>query len=136
MPARDPRPQPGLFDRIRPLTRANATPASRVAAERSEPTAAEIARRALACFVPAGAEYTPDEVAGLLGVHWIRCRPRVSQLLHVGLLRLVDPPAQRPSANGSPADVLCLTPAGLLAHHSPDPLPTPPRPSKAGNDAG
>lgn len=123
MPARHPKSPPDLFSTIaRPLTRANATPASRVAAERSEPTASEIARRALACFVPAGAQWNADEVAARIGVHWIRVRPRVSQLLHAGLVQLTDPVIQRPSANGNPSDVLRITAAGLLAWYRPGPL--------------
>lgn len=137
MPARDPRPAPSLWDALaRPLTRANATPASRQAAERTEPTAAEVMRLALGQYVPAGAQWNADEVASRLGVHWIRVRPRVSQLLHAGLLRVVrtvqgdatSPPVQRESANHNPADVLEITAAGLLAWHRPGPVLPPPGP--------
>lgn len=87
---------------------------------------------ALGQYVPAGAQWNADEVAARIGVHWIRTRPRVSNLLHTGLLRLTDPLIQRPSANGAPADCLTITAAGLLAWHSPDPLPKPPRTEKKG----
>lgn len=87
-------------------------------------------RRILEAFAVAGTTYNADEVATVVGVHWIRVRPRITELHQLGFLapyRLDptnhdSPQLQRPSSQDTPADVWAITPAGLRALRA-GPLP-------------
>ena len=127
MPALDPKPQQDLFTVLsRPVTRANATPASGQAAARAEKTSEEIYRLMLRAHAVAGAEYTADEVAAAIGVHYMRVRPRVSNAVQTGLLECTG--AQRLTTElKTPADVHRITARGLQALSSHAPLPRPPK---------
>ena len=115
---------PSLFDRVcEPKSRGGASPASARAARQAKGTAADVMRRVLEAFALAGANYNADEVAGVIGVHFIRVRPRITELHQLGFIApyRLDPTnnasqqLQRPSDQGTAADCWQVTPSGLAA---------------------
>lgn len=95
---------------VEPRSKRNASPASADAAATAERQAGPRGRAALRVYAT-GLELTADECASRLHLQPLQLRPRVSNLLQAGFLEVVEG-KQRPTAFGTPADVLRISENG------------------------